>query len=104
MGINKPTKLRGVLCLLAIVFLFQKGIFYMKDILRNIMETTKKCKICGANAVIQSDELGIMYRITCPEYHIFTDDKICPSATLEKPIPDEATLRELAEDWNALNE
>ena len=76
----------------------------MKDILRNIMETTKKCKICGANAMIQSDELGIMYRITCPEYHIFTDDKICPSATLEKPIPDEDTLRELVESWNALNE
>ena len=67
------------------------------------MENIKKCKICGADPKIQSDELGIVYRLICPNCHVYTEDRISPSATLEKPTLDEDTYRELIKSWNALN-
>ena len=67
------------------------------------MNVVKKCKSCGAKAIIQSDEFKMLYRITCPKEHIYTEDKLSPSSTLEHPKLDETVLHELIEEWNSLN-
>lgn len=67
------------------------------------MNEIEKCKICGAEAIIQFDEFGMLYRIACPKEHIYTEDKLSPSSTLEHPKLDKAVLHKLIEEWNSLN-
>lgn len=61
------------------------------------------CSKCNVQPGIQSDELGIIYRLICTKCGKCTRDKISPTASLNNPHCDEDTLNFLVQEWNGMN-
>ena len=63
----------------------------------------QNCSNCNIKPDIQSDELGITYRLICRGCGKHTGDIMSPSSSLDKPHCDESTLNLLIQEWNGKN-
>lgn len=66
-------------------------------------ENIKKCSKCNELPCIQPTELGIIYRLICPNCGKHTQDLISPSSSLDNPHLDEETKSRLIDEWNSMN-
>lgn len=64
---------------------------------------TKKCSSCNIEPMVQTDELGVTYRLICANCARHTQDLISPNSTLANPHCDENTLKRLVTEWNEMN-
>ena len=63
----------------------------------------KKCSNCNSEPQIQSDELGITYRLICTTCNNFTRDLISRGFTPANPHCDSDTYQQLIQMWNDMN-
>lgn len=63
----------------------------------------KKCSKCGQQPNIQTDELGMTYRLICKNCGRNTSDIISPNSSLNNPHCDELTMSRLINEWNSMN-
>lgn len=63
----------------------------------------KLCSTCNEEPLIQTDELGMTYRLICGTCGKHTQDMLSETSTLENPAPGEATMSRLIKEWNDKN-
>ena len=63
----------------------------------------KNCSECGCQPIVQSAEIGMMFRLICTQCGKTTDDLMSPTSQMGDENPDAETYKKLSDEWNKLN-